>query len=64
MKAIKVKKVRKFSGKSYKYYKYTAMKSEANDIIKSLKERKISARIVSQPGAFGGWNIYVRRKRR
>jgi len=58
---IHVKKIRKFGGKAYHYYKYVAMKSEANDIVRQLRNQGKAARIVAQPGyGAGGWNIYVR----
>jgi len=60
-KIMPVKKTRKFGGKTYRHYKYVAMKSEANQIVSNLRHQGKSARVVAQPGyGQGGWNIYVR----
>ncbi|KKN72370.1 hypothetical protein LCGC14_0411970 [marine sediment metagenome] len=56
-----VKKRRKFNGKTYTWYRYEVMKSEANRLAESLRRQGKSARVVAQPGyGQGGWNIYTR----
>ncbi len=61
MKMLGVKKARKFGGKVYHWQRYVPMKSEANRVATRLRAQGKSARIVAQPGYYGGgWNIYVR----
>ena len=62
MKMSKMPETLKFGGKVYRRKEYVAMKSEANDLVRSLRNRGISARIVAQRGYGGGWNIYTRKR--
>ncbi len=61
MKMLDIKKTRKFGGKVYRWHSYEPMKSVANKIVGKLRASGKSARVVAQPGYYGGgWNIYVR----
>ena len=62
-KMLKSPKIKKFNNKIYRFYTYEPMKSEANKIVRSLRDKGISARIVPQPGLGGGWNIYTRKRK-
>ncbi len=61
MKILPIKKTRNFNGKTYHWQRYVSMKSQANDIVRQLRNQGKSVRVVAQPGyGQAGWDIYIR----
>lgn len=64
VKMLKPKKTLKFGGKAYIWHEYEPMKSLASKIAEQLRSKGFNARVVAQPGYYGGgWNIYIRKRK-